>query len=227
MPSVICAGRSPTDILEAIAAGIELVVCITEGFPPSTWCKVRCSSTPRPGRDGRAWSVRTAPASSPGAVQDRHHARLHPQGRPHRRRVALRHPHPMKASTSSPAWAWSQSSCVGISGDPVKGMDFIDVLTLFERRIRTRAVLMMGEIGGSSEERCGGVRQAAHEKPVAAFIAGQTAPPRSSAWVTHAGAIIAGGKARLRTRLRRFRGCWRAVARRLPGWVSPLKSVLR
>jgi hypothetical protein len=73
-----------------------------------------------------------------------------------------------------------QSTCVGIGGDPVKGMDFIDVLELFERDPDTHAVLMMGEIGGSSEEDAAAYIKKHMSKPVAAFIAGQTAPPGST-----------------------------------------------
>src|SRR6185503_5707136 len=70
-----------------------------------------------------------------------------------------------------------QSTCVGIGGDPVKGMDFIDVLEMFQSDPNTRAVLMMGEIGGDSEERAANYVKTKMTKPVAAFIAGQTAPP--------------------------------------------------
>src|SRR5437762_8865580 len=85
-----------------------------------------------------------------------------------------------------------QSTAIGIGGDPVKGMDFVDALALFEADPDTHAVLMMGEIGGSSEEEAAAYIKAHVTKPVAAFIAGQTAPPGKR--MGHAGAIIAGGK---------------------------------
>jgi succinyl-CoA synthetase alpha subunit len=85
-----------------------------------------------------------------------------------------------------------QTTAVGIGGDPVKGLDFIDVLALFEADKTTEAILMIGEIGGTSEEEAAAFVRANMKKPVAAFIAGQTAPPGKR--MGHAGAIISGGK---------------------------------
>jgi succinyl-CoA synthetase alpha subunit len=85
-----------------------------------------------------------------------------------------------------------QSTAIGIGGDPVKGMDFVDCLALFEKDPQTRAVLMIGEIGGTSEEEAARFVKANMKKKVAAFIAGQTAPPGKR--MGHAGAIISGGK---------------------------------
>ena len=87
-----------------------------------------------------------------------------------------------------------QSTCVGIGGDPIKGLDFIDCLALFEQDSQTESILMVGEIGGSREEEAAEYIQSHIKKPVAAYIAGLTAP--SGKRMGHAGAIIAGGSGR-------------------------------
>ncbi len=135
-------------ILEAADAGIELVVCITEGIPDQR----------HGAREGRARRHRHAPdrAQLPGhhhagRMQDRHHAGLHPQ----ERRVGIVSRSgtlTYEAVFQTTNKGLGQSTCVGIGGDPVRGMNFVDVLELFERDPQTEGIIMVGEIGGTDEE---------------------------------------------------------------------------
>jgi succinyl-CoA synthetase alpha subunit len=118
-----------------------------------------------------------------------------------------------------------QSTCIGIGGDPVKGMDFVDCLERFEKDPDTVAVLMMGEIGGSSEEAAAHFVKTKMTKPVAAFIAGQTAPPGKR--MGHAGAIIAGGKGTAGEKIAALEGAGIKVARTPAEMGATLKSVLK
>jgi succinyl-CoA synthetase alpha subunit len=118
-----------------------------------------------------------------------------------------------------------QSTCIGIGGDPVKGMDFIDALALFEADPDTHAVLMMGEIGGDSEEQAAHFVKTKMTKPVAAFIAGQTAPPGKR--MGHAGAIISGGKGTASEKIAALNAAGIRVAKTPAEMGATLKSVLR
>jgi len=117
-----------------------------------------------------------------------------------------------------------QSTAIGIGGDPVKGLDFIDCLALFNGDPGTRAIFMIGEIGGSSEEEAAAYIKANVKKPVAAFIAGQTAPPGKR--MGHAGAIIAGGKGTAREKIAALAAAGIAVAKTPAEMGVTLKSVL-
>jgi succinyl-CoA synthetase alpha subunit len=118
-----------------------------------------------------------------------------------------------------------QSTAIGIGGDPVKGMDFIDALRLFQDDPDTHAVLMMGEIGGDSEERAASFVKEKMNKPVAAFIAGQTAPPGKR--MGHAGAIISGGKGTASEKIAALEAAGIKVAKTPAEMGATLKSVLR
>src|SRR5688572_21626881 len=117
-----------------------------------------------------------------------------------------------------------QSTAIGIGGDPVKGLDFIDCLALFNADPGTRAIFMIGEIGGSSEEAAAAYIKENVAKPVAAFIAGQTAPPGKR--MGHAGAIIAGGKGTAKEKIAALHAANIAVAKTPAEMGVTLKSVL-
>ncbi|HEY8142323.1 MAG TPA: succinate--CoA ligase subunit alpha [Kofleriaceae bacterium] len=117
-----------------------------------------------------------------------------------------------------------QSTAIGIGGDPVKGLDFIDCLALFNADPATRAIFMIGEIGGSSEEAAAAWIKTNVKKPVAAFIAGQTAPPGKR--MGHAGAIIAGGKGTAKEKIAALQAAGIAVAKTPAEMGVTLKSIL-
>ena len=181
-------------ILEAGAAGIDLVVCITEGIP--TLDMVRTKRALRDMRGASGQPVILVGPNCPGVITPGAckigimPGYIHKPGKVGvvSRSGTLTY----EAAHQLTALGLGQSTAVGIGGDPVKGMDFVDVLALFERDPQTQAVLMIGEIGGTSEETAAAFVRANMKKPVAAFIAGQTAPPGKR--MGHAGAIISGGK---------------------------------
>jgi succinyl-CoA synthetase alpha subunit len=119
-----------------------------------------------------------------------------------------------------------QSTCVGIGGDPVNGTSFVDALALFEADPETEAVLMMGEIGGNAEEQAAALKASGKfTKPLAAFIAGQTAPPGKR--MGHAGAIISGGSGKAEDKIAALEGAGIRVAKSPADMGSTLKAVLK
>jgi succinyl-CoA synthetase alpha subunit len=175
-------------ILEAVDAGCKLVICITEGIPVTDMIRVRRSIEGKP--------VRLVGPNCPGVITPGECKIGIMPGHIHRTGkigvVSRSGTLTYEAVGQLTALGLGQSTCVGIGGDPVAGLDFVDVLELFNQDPDTQAVMMMGEIGGNAEERAAEYIKAHMKKPVAGFIAGATAPPGKR--MGHAGAIISGGK---------------------------------
>jgi succinyl-CoA synthetase alpha subunit len=200
-------------ILEGVDAGLDLVVCITEGIPVNDMVKVKRAME---GSKARLIGPNCPGIVTPGAGKDSHGGcrigiapgYIHKQGD-----IGV----VSRSGTLTYEAVWQltcrgvgQSTCVGIGGDPVPGLSHLDVIKLFEADPETRGIIMIGEIGGSAEEEAAEWIRRHGNKPVAGFIAGATAPPGRR--MGHAGAIVSGGKGTAAAKIAAFKDAGIGVA---------------
>jgi succinyl-CoA synthetase alpha subunit len=193
-------------ILEAADAGLDLVVCITEGIPVNDMVKVKEALR---GRTTRLIGPNCPGVVTPGQGQDSSGGcrigiapgYIHKKG--HIGVVSRSGTLTYEAVWQLTCRGVGQSTCVGIGGDPVNGTSHLDIIQMFNDDPETHGIIMIGEIGGSAEEEAAAWIQKNGRKPVAGFIAGATAPPGRR--MGHAGAIVSGGKGTAAAKIEAFR----------------------
>ncbi len=213
------AKAAPDSILEAADAGLPLVVCITEGIPALDMLKVRGyldrtgTRLIGPNCPGLITPNEAKIGIMPGYIHSRGNVGV----------VSRSGTLTYEVVYALTQRGIGQSTAVGIGGDPINGTSFVDCLRLFEDDPETRQVVMIGEIGGTDEEKAAEFIAAEMTKPVTAFIAGQTAPPGKR--MGHAGAIISGGKGTAADKIQALEAAGVRVARH-PGEIAELVAAL-
>jgi len=217
-------------ILEALDAGIELVIAITEGIPVMDMLGVRrvLEAMQAEARAASRAIPRLVGPNCPGVITPGQCKIGIMPGHIHRpgnvgvvsRSGTLTY----EAVGQLSALGIGQSTCVGIGGDPVSGMDFVDVLELFQADPDTHGVIMIGEIGGGAEERGAKYIKEKMTKPVAAFIAGTTAPPGKR--MGHAGAIISGGQGTAEAKIAALTAAGAKIAPTPSDMATTLRSMM-
>lgn len=209
-----------SSILEAANAGIKLIICITEGVPTLDMLYVKkkidelgvrligpnCPGVITPG-DAKL-GIMPGSIHMPGSIGI----------------ISRSGTLTYEAVKQTTDLGLGQSSCVGIGGDPIPGSSFIDMLKLFQEDDQTKAIVMVGEIGGTAEESAAEYIKNNVTKPVISYIAGQTAPPGKR--MGHAGAIIAGGKGTAEEKIKKLKECGVHVADNLVSIGSKVAEVL-
>lgn len=200
-------------ILEAVDAGLDLAVCITEGIPVNDMVKVKRAMQ---GKRTRLIGPNCPGVVTPGAGKDSHGGcrigiapgYIHKRGN-----IGV----VSRSGTLTYEAVWQltcrgvgQSTCVGIGGDPVNGTSHLDVIKLFNEDPETKGIIMIGEIGGAAEEEAAEWIKQNCRKPVAGFIAGATAPPGRR--MGHAGAIVSGGKGTAAAKIAAFKDAGIGIA---------------
>ncbi len=209
-------------ILEAVDAGIELIVCVTEGIPPLDTASAL--------RTVRFHGRRVIGPNTPGIISP-----------PEKCKVGImpgyiHMPGPVGVISRSGTLTYEvvdqltkngvgQSTCLGLGGDPVVGLNFIDALSLFKDDPETEAVVLIGEIGGSAEEQAAEYIKKEFNKPVVAYIAGRLAPPGKR--MGHAGAIISGGSGTAQSKIDALKEAGVTVVENLTQVGSAMKEILK